>query len=256
MASVVHVLSPQAEELQARRRELAQLRKNLAEMELQLSTEKAELNLFEIRYQNVVRAKYAELDIVKAQVLSLAAKLYPKAETFNEEAEAAREQAKEHSEKKENPVNPQKEFSPPENLKKLFRRVAKKIHPDLSSTVEERNKRNDLMAKLNQAYDKLDEEAIRSVLAEWEAEGFGENTLELGEQLELVVRQLAQVRNRLNHISAELEELQLSEMLQLKNNIESAEKEGRDLLQEIANDIEEKINNAKARIRDLAHEFI
>ena len=90
MASVVHVLSPQAEELQARRRELAQLRKNLAEMELQLSTEKAELNLFEIRYQNVVRAKYAELDIVKAQVLSLAEKLYPKAETFNEEAEAAR----------------------------------------------------------------------------------------------------------------------------------------------------------------------
>lgn len=256
MSSVVQILSPQAEELQAKRRELAQLRKNVAEMELQLSTEKAELNLFEIRYQEVVGAKYAEMDIVKAQVLSLAAKLYPKSETFSEQAESAHEQAKEYSEKKENTTSREKEFSPPENLKKLFRRVAKKIHPDLSSSVEERNKRNDLMAKLNQAYDKLDEDAIRSILVEWEAEGFSEDTLELGEQLERVVRQLAQVRGRLYIISAEIEELQLSEMFQLKNNIELAEKEGRDLLREIADDIDEKINKAKARIRDLAHEFI
>ncbi len=256
MSSVVQILSPQAEELQAKRRELAQLRKNLADMELQLSTEKAELNLFEIRYQEVVGAKYAEMDIVKAQVLSLASKLYPKADTFREEAESAREHAKEYSEKNEKVTNAQKEFSPPENLKKLFRRVAKKIHPDLSSSTEEREKRNELMAKLNQAYDKLDEEGIRSILIEWEAESPIEDTLELGEQLERVVRQLAQIRGRLYNISGELEDLNLSEMFQLKNNIELAAKEGRDLLQEIANDIEEKILKAKARIRDLAHEFI
>jgi hypothetical protein len=34
MYFVVQILSPQAEELQAKRRELVQLRKNLAEMEL------------------------------------------------------------------------------------------------------------------------------------------------------------------------------------------------------------------------------
>ncbi len=135
MSSVVQVLSPQAEELQAKRRELAELRKELAEMELLLSTEKASLNIFEMRYQKVVGAKYADLDIVKAQVLSLASKLYPNAETFREEAESAQEQANGYSEKKQ-PVNPQKEFKPPENLKKLFRRVAKKIHPDLTSSPE------------------------------------------------------------------------------------------------------------------------
>jgi hypothetical protein len=256
MSSVVQILSPQAEELQAKRRELAQLRKNLAEMELQLSTEKAELNLFEIRYQKVVGAMYAEMDIVKAQVLNLAAKLYPNAETFREEAESAREQAKEYSEKEKMPTNSQKEFRPPENLKKLFRRVAKKIHPDLSSSDEERKKRHDLMAKLNQAYDKLDEEGIRSILVEWEAEGYSESLMEPGEQLVLAVRQLAQIRSRLYNISEEMEELELSEMFQLKINIDSAEKEGRDLLQEIAEDIKGKINKAKAQIRDLAHEFI
>ena len=43
----------------------------------------------------------AKLDIVKAQVLNLAAKLYRKAETFHEEAESASEQVREYSEKNE-----------------------------------------------------------------------------------------------------------------------------------------------------------
>ena len=38
--------------------------------------------------------------------------------------------------------------------------------------------------------------------------------------------------------------------------IESAEREGHDLLQEIADDIEEKIKKAKTQIRDLAYDFI
>ena len=62
MSSVLQILSPQAEELQARRRELAELRRKLAEKELELSTENAQLHLFERRYQGVVGQMYAELD--------------------------------------------------------------------------------------------------------------------------------------------------------------------------------------------------
>ena len=254
MSSVTQVLSPQAEELQAKRREMADLRRKLADKELELSTAKSELHLFERRYQTVVGPMYAELDQVKAQVLGLACKFYPKAENFREEAESVREQVDEE----EYPAteNPTKEFSPPEILKKLFRRLAKKIHPDLASSATERERRHDLMAKLNEAYDQLDEEAIRSILVEWEVEAPFETALELGEQLVRMVSQMAQVRKRLNEISDELEDLTLTEMFQLKQNIDSAEREGRDLLQEIADDIEEKIKNTKTRIRDLAYDFI
>jgi hypothetical protein len=259
MSSVVQTLSPQAEELHSRRREMADLRRKLADKELELSTTKAELNVFERRYQDVVGSKYAELDGVKAQVLSLASKFYPKAQNFREEAESAREQANESqqgNQKKSTQEKPGKEFNPPEVLKKLFRRVAKKIHPDLASSSTERERRHDLMAKLNHAYDRLDEEAIRSILVEWEAEEPFANTLELGEQLVRVMSQMAQVRKRMNEISDELEDLTLTEMFQLKQNIESAEQEGHDLLQEIADDIEEKIKKAKTQIRDLAYDFI
>ena len=91
MSSVVLILSLQAEELQAKGRELAQLSKNMADMELQLSIKKSELNLFEVLYQKVVGAMYAEMDNVKTQVLNLVAKLYPNAETFREEEESASE---------------------------------------------------------------------------------------------------------------------------------------------------------------------
>ena len=255
MSSVIQILSPQAEELQARRRELADLRRKLADKELELSTENAQLHLFERRYQSVVGKMYAELDQVKAQVLGLASKVFPKADNFREEAESAREQAREFHEESPEAKKP-KEFNPPENLKKLFRRVAKRIHPDLASSARERERRHDLMAKLNQAYDGLDEEAIRSILIEWEAEEPAHEKLELGEQLVRVVSQAAQVRKRLYAISDELEDLTLTEMFQLKKNIESAELEGRDLLQEIADDLEEKISETKTRIRDLAYDFI
>ena len=256
MSSVIQILSPQAEELQARRRELADLRRKLADKELELSTENAQLHLFERRYQSVVGKMYAELDQVKAQVLGLASKVFPKADNFREEAESAREQAREFQEEESPEAKKPKEFNPPENLKKLFRRVAKRIHPDLASSATERERRHDLMAKLNQAYDGLDEEAIRSILIEWEAEEPAHEKLELGEQLVRVVSQAAQVRKRLYAISDELEDLTLTEMFQLKKNIESAELEGRDLLQEIADDLEEKISETKTRIRDLAYDFI
>ena len=81
MSSVIQVLSLQAEELHARRREMADLRRQLADKELELSTAKSELNIFERRYQNVVGPMYAELDRVKAQILGLASKFYPKAKT-------------------------------------------------------------------------------------------------------------------------------------------------------------------------------
>ena len=64
------------------------------------------------------------------------------------------------------------------------------------------------------------------------------------------------MRKRMHEIDDELEDLSLTEMFQLKLNIESAKQEGHDLLQEIADDIAEKIKKTKTKIRDLAYDFI
>ncbi|MCH7623952.1 MAG: J domain-containing protein [Nitrospinae bacterium] len=225
---------------------------------MELSTLKGELHLFERRYHLVVGAKYTELDEVKAQILELASRLYPRSDEFRAGAQSARERAQGSAKATEDGESDSPEgdvFKPNENLKKLFREVAKKIHPDLASDEKEKNRRHVLMAKLNQAYDRLDEEAIHAVLLEWEAGHHPEKNQTLGTQLVKIVRQVAQIKKRLSRIEEELVEIKNSGMHQLMKKMASAEKTGVDLLEEMAASVDEKIDSIKSKVRDLAGEF-
>ncbi|MEE9258186.1 MAG: hypothetical protein V3U37_01480 [Nitrospinaceae bacterium] len=258
MSSIAHVASPETEELKQKRKELSALERELTDRELQLSTLKGEIHFFERLYERVVGVKYAELDEVKAQVLELASRLYPRSDEFRTGAESAREKAGKsanESSPEEVDVPQEKDFKPPESLKKLFRRVAKKIHPDLASDEKERALRDKLMARLNRAYDRMDQEAIRAVLTDWESGDHADGETNLGTRLVRTVRQIAQVRKRLNSIFTEMEKLENSGMNLLKNRIESAKKESRDFLQEKADEIDEKIISLKSKIKDLADEL-
>ena len=50
-----------------------------------------------------------------------------------------------------------KAFKPSQNLKQLYRDVAKLIHPDLATDEKERLRRQELMAQVNQAYENGDD---------------------------------------------------------------------------------------------------
>ena len=84
----------------------------------------------------MVGARYTELDQVKAQILELASGMYPRSDEFRAGAEPARERAQGSAKATEDDdldISEDEVFKPSENLKKLFRQVAKKIHPDLAS---------------------------------------------------------------------------------------------------------------------------
>ncbi len=255
MSSLTQVVSPEQEELQEKRQLLAELRQTLADEELVLSTLKGELSLFERRYHHVVGVKYTELDEVKARILELAAQFYPRSDDFRASARAARERARQSSQETADfqPEEEDKEdFKPSEDLKKLFREAAKKIHPDLAADPEEQARRHELMARLNQAYDRQDEEMIRTVLLDWEAERPAQKQETLGLQLVRTLRQIQQVRTRLDRIQRELEAMRDSSLYHLMQKIRSAADPERDLLEEMADGIEEKIITLKSRVRDIA----
>jgi hypothetical protein len=257
MSALTQVASPDKTELRRKKADLAALEQALAENELLLSTHKGELHLFEKRYNQSVSAKYTELDEVKAEILELAARFFPHQQEFQENAQSAREQANtsagENGGAPSSPAQDQK-FTPSENLRKLFREVAKKIHPDLTTDPKERERRHDLMARLNKAYDEMEEDKIRAILQEWEDGRQSEEVLSVGGQLVRTIRKIAQVRQRLERIRLEIEQLQNSEMFKLKERIEAAEQEGRDIIAEMISEIEEKIATTKAKVRKLALE--
>jgi hypothetical protein len=104
------------------------------------------------------------------------------------------------------------------------------------------------MAEVNLAYENGDEAKLRSILADWESspdtvEGEG-----VGAELIRVIRNIAQIQKRLANINTEIQQLNTSDLYQLRAKADEAEKQGRDLLKEIASQVEQQIDAAKERV--------
>lgn len=258
MTAIVNAETPEKQELKNKREALKSLELELTEKELFLSTMKGELHLFRDHYKRVVGVKCAELDDIKAKVLELSCQLNPDSDVFRVRAEFARRQARKSSfdmGEEEKVREPEETFfTPSDEIKKLYRETARKIHPDLSENPWEREKRHSLMAHLNEAYDQMDSEKIRDILQKWEEGLKPEDDLTTGMRLAKVLRQIARIKKRLKVIDDETEELRNMEMFRLKENMENSPNKGADFLQDLADDIEALINKARYKVADLADE--
>ncbi|WNZ26204.1 molecular chaperone DnaJ [Leptolyngbya sp. NK1-12] len=219
---IVRRLTPEEEELGKKHSELANLEAELTQRELELATLHAELHAFERKYQQIIGIRFSELDRIEAQITEYMAYL-----------EAS------------------KEFKPSDNLKRLYREVAKQIHPDLVTNEAERLRRQELMAEVNQAYEDGDEEKLRSILHKWESSPESVKGEGIAVELIRVLRQISQSRDRLRAIEEELNEVQQTELYQLKTQVANAEKLGQDLLQEMAMELDLKIAHAQQKLEGL-----
>ena len=258
MAESTIIISGSQEELKEKTKELASLQQEIAEKELLLSTFKRDLHLFEKHYHQEVGPKYAKLDNVRALVLELAARLEPQKEQLRIDADAAREEADQairnaHPIQNYTPI--EKKSPPTEELKRFFREAAKKFHPDLTTDEKERERRHKLMTRLNQAYNELDSTKIKALLNEWEDEEISETTMSFSERLVKTIRQISQIKARLQMIHHELTQLQNSEMFKLKARVDSVKRNGRDIIQEMIAYLETKISNAKSQVRKLSNDL-
>ena len=156
MPAIANAETPEKEELKKKKEALKSLERELADKELLLSTIKGELHLFRDHYKRVVGAKRSELDDIKAKVLELSRQLNPDSDMFRSRAEFARRQAQKSSfeMREEEKVREPEEtfFTPSDEIKKLYRETARKIHPDLSENPKERETRHSLMARFRQCH--------------------------------------------------------------------------------------------------------
>ena len=242
--------TPEERELEKKRSELATLEGELAQCELELTTLQSELYAFEARYLRVVGTHYAELDELEAQIAEAQARLSPKDDELQEQASQTRTQAQESARTVgDRPESGQPDkFQPSEHLKKVYRDLAKRIHPDLTTDEQERARRQRLMAEANGAYAAGDEARLQAILHEWETSPEAIKGDGLGVELVRVIRKIAQVEERLRVIAAEMAAWKASDLHQLKVNVEVAEDEGRNLLVEMAHGVEEQIVAARNRL--------
>lgn len=253
---IVRSQTPEEEELAKKLAELDALQAELAERELDLATLLGELHLFERRYLREVGVKYAELDELRARIAELQAERAPQDPKAQEEAAQARARAEESARTAESAEEPGKpeSFEPSPSLKKLYREVAKKIHPDLADGEKERARRTGLMAEANRAYEEGDEARLQAILREWDSSPeavAGDGT---GAELVRVIRKIAQVQARLDAIRTELSAVKDSTLWTLKSKVEEAEAEGHHLLVEMAAAVDREIKKARDEVSRISGE--
>jgi hypothetical protein len=146
------------------------------------------------------------------------------------------------------PSSQRRHAQPSDELKKMFRDVAKSIHPDLALDEPARCRRHSLMAEANRAYADRDADRLRLILQTWERSPEAIEDDEPDAVRRRAVRRVAELEDRLAALNAEWAELRRSAIYQLKSKIERTRAEGWDLFAEMVLQVRSDITRARARL--------
>ena len=233
------------------RAELELLTQELSELELELATAEAEIAAFTHRYSTLVGSRMTELDRLQAELTARRARQAPQDTVAQQQAEAAQSRAEQSRREQQRFADIGREeapaFRPTSDVKKLYRQLAQKIHPDRARDEDDRNWRTQLMSEANRAYRSGDESALREIFSLWqEGEGRTPTARATGAAPAGLMAQVAGVRRRVAEIEAELNRLYGSRLYELFAAANMARRQGRDLLQEMADKLDLQIAAAQA----------
>jgi hypothetical protein len=247
----LQITRPEDRELKKQQLELASLESQLAEREVELVTQRAELAAFERKYLAEVGLRYAELDELKAQLAERVAAENPNDLRLQEAARRARTRAKAtRSTAGSGKAHAQTAFSPTTEMKRLYRDVARRVHPDLTSDDADRARRQQLMADANRAYLEGDKAGLTRVIEAYECSPERIHGDGAGADLVRTIRRISQVKNRLDEIGAEMQTLLASDSQQLRAQFGEVARRGLDLFTELGRRIDREIAATNAALAE------
>jgi regulator of replication initiation timing len=214
---------------------------------------RAELEQFEAQYTMEVGRLYADLDEIDAQIAEEEVRLNPDDEEIKRRAEEARQQAEESAEAAggENWEACAFRWQPSAEAKKAYHNLARIIHPDLALDTEEKEKRHDLMTRLNEAYSAGDQNLLNKLVEEYRDSPDLVKGDSIGDELIRAIRQIAQIKNRLKELREEKLKIELSELYILREKVRAEMLEGRNLLKQMAERTKTHIKKAERRLGNL-----
>jgi len=235
----VPVRSGQAQgDIDGLRARLTEIESALSEQAADIIRTKSDLAAFRIRYRQEVGRLHEELEELENAIAE--AELGEFAERLEDEAAGHTASA-----------IPQPEPAPrltSDAVRRLFRDVAKTIHPDLASDDYARDRRHLLMVEANRAYALGDGERLRMILEVWEKSPEAVPGSDADATRQRLVRRIAQVEEELVACARELGDLQESPLWNLKVMVDEAAARGKNLIADQVRRLNRDILAARNRL--------
>ncbi|MBV9216919.1 MAG: hypothetical protein JO053_12160 [Acidobacteria bacterium] len=242
---------PEEIELAKKRRVLDRLAERLVNAEEEMTDLRDALEQFEARYTMQVGRLYAEFDEIEALIAEEEVKLVPDDEEIKKKAEELRRRAEESAARAEEAAALEPHSKPNDEAKKAYHDLARIIHPDLALESDEKDRRHALMAELNAAYSSGDHAKLDKLAADLKHSPDLVPGDTVGDELVRVIRQLHQVRRRLQELALERASAENSERFDLMKKVEAESAEGRDLLCQMAARTNVHIKKSERRLANL-----
>ena len=244
---------------------LSEKEKKVSDLSIQIQNLKIALNLFLGEYNSKVGVLYISLDKIKLRIkkyqsrinLAKGKKLSPddlnniekevrenffqersKIDNLESETSDSSEEYDKNLEKEKEKYLDRKSL---EKLKKLYRKLALRFHPDRAKNVKQRKEFEKIFPEINEAYQNGDLDTLKKYMKQAEREeqiakeAPEEKLIRLRKDYEIILVIILKIQR-------ELEDLKTSETYKLKKKIDQAKEKGRDLIQELATTINLKIS--------------
>ena len=232
----------------------------IEELTVALELLKSEVDLFQRRYNAHISRYYLELDKVELETKAYRLRLQLRREKVSEaeiearvescfRASRARIDAYEEVDASEPPAEDPSPAAKPKHLQSLYRKLAKRYHPDKATDAQEQQRREQLMPLINRAYHEQDVQTLERLnLGEIELDSREKTTTERRAALQVELRQLNRAASELR---LEINRLKTGRTYQLKQQVEQAKESGSDLMSGLAKDLERRVKASRSYLAGL-----
>lgn len=260
-AALVHINSADEKETARLLDAITAKREQVEELTVAVEELKSEVDVFQRRYNAHISHYYLELDKVELETQEYRLRLQLRRENVSEpEIEARvescfrtnRARVDAYEEVDESQATPEVEQLPAakaKHLQNLYRKLAKRYHPDKTVDAEEQHRREQMMPLINRAYHEQDIQTLeRLSLGETEPYISEKTSAERRAALQAELRSLNRAASDLR---LEINRVKTGRTYQLKQQVENAKKAGTDLLSGLAKDLERKIKASRTHLTRL-----
>lgn len=218
-----HQSSGEEQELEYKKQELRKIELSIEQQKLELAQLENQLQDFEQIYRDKIASRYQKIDEIENLI-----------------QERLLYQIDLVEEKQNN-----------DELKQLYRNLAKEVHPDLAKSEEERAVRLELMVKANEAYSQSDKNKLRQVLEEWRKRPESIKGDDCASQISRLSLSLDLKKGLLDNLSQEINSIRDADLNLLRQHVIKSDQEGRDLLKEMAEKLDDDIYSLYQHLNDL-----